>query len=110
MGDFVDLESNIENIPPNSSNYEPEYTDPSVLLPSFRCNARVFFLTYPRCPVPAGDALQLLTGLIGSRLEFICVGHELHKDGGDHLHVVFKVKVSWAMTCLSDKKINDSFY
>lgn len=93
MGDFVDLESNIENIPPTTSNYEPEFTDPSILIPSFRCNARVFFLTYPRCPVPAGDALQLLTGLIGSRLEFICVGHELHKDGGDHLHVVFKVKV-----------------
>lgn len=91
MGDFVDLESNLENVPPQENDIE--YSDPSLDIPNFRCNAKVFFLTYPRCPVPAGDALSLLTGLIGSRLEFICVGHELHKDGGDHLHVVFQVKV-----------------
>lgn len=72
---------------------EIHYDDPAADIPNFRCNARVFFLTYPRCTVPSGDALSLLSGLIGDRLQFICVGHELHKDGGDHLHVVFQVKV-----------------
>lgn len=70
-----------------------EYTDPTDDITNFRVNARVFFLTYPRCPVPGGDALALLSGLIGDKLQFICVGHELHADGGDHLHVVFQVKV-----------------
>ncbi len=84
MGDHLDIESTTNNI---------EYDDPTDDIPNFRCNARVFFLTYPRCDVPSGDALTLLRGLIGQRLDFICVGHELHQDGGNHLHVVFSVKV-----------------
>lgn len=100
MGDFIDIEpdtdifEDIENQQPQSDN-DIQYDDPTTVIPNFRCNARVFFLTYPRCPVPSGDALSLLRGLIGNRLEFICVGHELHKDGGDHLHVVFQVKRKW---------------
>lgn len=75
------------------SDNDIHYDDPSVDIPNFRCNARVFFLTYPRCPVESGDVLSYLRDLIGGKLSFICVGHELHKDGGDHLHVVFQVKV-----------------
>lgn len=94
MGDFLDIQATSD-----TRDDDITYDDPAIPVQNFRCNARVFFLTYPRCPVPAGDALQLLTGLIGQRLEFICVGHELHKDGGDHLHVVFQVKVSVRFTC-----------
>ncbi|QCO93523.1 replication-associated protein [Gopherus associated circular DNA virus 4] len=65
------------------------------MVPNFRVNARVFFLTYPRCPVPSGECLRLIRELSGQRLEFICVGHERHRDGGDHLHVVFQVKRKW---------------
>lgn len=100
MGDFIDIEpdidllEDIENQQPQTDN-DIEYDDPTNDIPNFRCNARVFFLTYPRCDVPSGDALSLLRGLIGQRLDFICVGHELHKDGGNHLHVVFSVKRKW---------------
>lgn len=89
MGDLIDIQATSDT----RDDFDITYDDPTTDISNFRCNARVFFLTYPRCPVPAGDALQLLTGLIGERLQFICVGHELHKDGGDHLHVVFQVKV-----------------
>lgn len=83
-----------ENIAPINLD-APEYDDPTVTVTNFRCNARVFFLTYPRCPVPAGECLRLIRELSGERLQFICVGHERHSDGGDHLHVVFQVKRKW---------------
>lgn len=88
---FIDNYAEDENVPPSDG--EEEYPDPAVPIPNFRCNARVFFLTYPRCPIPAQYALDKLREIIGPRLDFICVGHELHKDGGDHLHSVFQVKV-----------------
>lgn len=92
--DFLDIEATIENIDPTEATEDAEFPDPAEPIANFRCNARVFFLTYPRCPVPSGDALAELSSIIGERLSYICVGHELHKDGGDHLHVVFQVKVT----------------
>lgn len=91
--DAGEINSQIDNDP--ITNPQATDIDPATQINNFRCNARVFFLTYPRCPVPSGTALTLLTAVIGDRLEFICVGHELHEDGGDHLHVVFKVKRKW---------------
>ena len=51
----------------------------------FRWNTKSFFLTYPQCNQTKEDALTALHAL--QELDGAVVGHELHADGGNHLHV-----------------------
>ena len=51
---------------------------------TFQLNAKNVFLTYPRCTLPKEDLLQHLLSLFPEST--IRVGHELHRDEGDHLH------------------------
>ena len=55
-------------------------------------NAINHFLTYPQCPITKEDAMAaILTKDAAApsavKISWIVVGHELHEDGGDHLHV-----------------------
>ncbi len=62
----------------------------------FRCHSKTFLLTYSRCDVTKESMFEHLLGLIGNRFEYLVVAHELHEDGGDHLHAFFTVKVIYA--------------
>ncbi|QCO93519.1 replication-associated protein [Gopherus associated circular DNA virus 5] len=61
-------------------------------MPDFDLHAKHAFLTYPQCDIPAGDVLADLATICGARWSFIAVGHELHEDGGDHLHALIAFK------------------
>lgn len=50
-------------------------------------NAKNYFLTYAQCEVTKEDMLAALLELEGDRIKWAVVAHELHQDGGDHLHV-----------------------
>lgn len=52
----------------------------------FDIHAKNVYLTYPRCDLTKEDAIRQLSEAAGARLLFIAVSHELHDDGGDHLH------------------------
>ncbi|QDJ95259.1 replication-associated protein [Capybara virus 26_cap1_2125] len=54
---------------------------------TFRMNAKNYFLTYPQCEVAKEDMLAAFLEKEGDRIKWMVVAHELHKDGGDHLHV-----------------------
>lgn len=73
---------------------------------NFDFHAKHAFLTYPQCSIPAGDALADLTALTGERAAYIVVAHELHEDGGDHLHALVAFKVS-AVTILVMRRISN---
>lgn len=53
----------------------------------FRISTRNIFLTYSQCPLPKEDVLTSLAQLLEDHQPHIRVGHELHQDGGHHLHV-----------------------
>lgn len=57
------------------------------LATTFRCNARAFFLTYPRCHSPRQELLEFLCGLEPSWV-YVTVGEESHQDGCPHRHAV----------------------
>lgn len=54
---------------------------------AFRVNAKNFFLTYAQCPITKEDMLAHLQELEGDKIKWIIIAHELHQDGGSHLHV-----------------------
>lgn len=60
---------------------------------TFDFHARNVYLTYPRCPWTTRDALDALVSRLNARWSFACISHELHEDGGDHLHGVICFKV-----------------
>lgn len=60
---------------------------------TFDFHARNVYLTYPRCPWTTGDALDAIVSRLATRWSFACISHELHQDGGDHLHGVICFKV-----------------
>lgn len=51
--------------------------------PTFRVNAKCFFLTYPQCDISKEDLLEHLDSF---KPVWIVVGRELHEDGQPHLH------------------------
>lgn len=63
--------------------------------PRFDFHARNVYLTYPRCTISSRDALTALVSKLDGWWSFACVSHELHEDGGDHLHglICFNVRV-----------------
>lgn len=54
---------------------------------NFRMNAINYFLTYAQCDIAKEDMLALLVELEGDRIKWCVIAHELHQDGGHHLHV-----------------------
>lgn len=56
----------------------------------FRVNAKNYFLTYAQCTIPKERMVELLVELEGDRIEWMVVAHELHEDGGSHLHVAIE--------------------
>lgn len=61
---------------------------------TFDFHAKYAFLTYPQCNISARDALTHLSAITGERATYLVVAHELHEDGGDHLHGLIAFKVS----------------
>jgi len=59
---------------------------------AFRLNAKNIFLTYSQCEVAKEDLLEFLKDLIGDRIKWCVVAHELHQDGGHHLHVQLELE------------------
>lgn len=53
----------------------------------FQLNAKNILLTYAQCAEPKEDLLEHLKQFGDG---FIRVGHELHQDGGHHLHAVMR--------------------
>ena len=57
----------------------------------FRYKAKSIFLTYAQCDVEKEAMLAHLKARVGidqtNQLAKACIGQELHKDGGKHLHV-----------------------
>lgn len=58
---------------------------------SFRLNAIQLFLTYPQCDCPKEEALAQLMTKEKLEIQKAVVGHELHKEEGEHLHVFIKL-------------------
>lgn len=60
----------------------------------FRLAVKTLFLTYPKCPIPKEEALEILKAKAFERdlriVEYI-VAQEKHEDGSDHLHVFLKL-------------------
>lgn len=55
----------------------------------FRLNASSLFLTYARCNVDKNVLLDAMNTFFKKYNPIFCVvSHELHEDGGDHLHAV----------------------
>ena len=78
-------------------------------MPNFDFHAKHAFLTYPQCDLSARDGLALLTDLCGSRAAYIVVSHELHEDGGDHLHALIAFKVSRRVMLINVHVTNMTF-
>ncbi|THG15137.1 hypothetical protein TEA_005497 [Camellia sinensis var. sinensis] len=57
---------------------------------SFRFYAKNVFLTYPQCPCPKEQLLELLQSLLQQACQpyYILVARELHEDGNPHLHAM----------------------
>ncbi|KAF5932804.1 hypothetical protein HYC85_028975 [Camellia sinensis] len=57
---------------------------------SFRFYAKNVFLTYPQCPCPKEQLLELLQSLLQLACQpyYILVARELHEDGNPHLHAM----------------------
>jgi len=54
-------------------------------MPRYQLCSKNIFLTYAQCTLTKENVLQKLKELIGEQAS-IRVGHELHQDGGHHLH------------------------
>nr|AGE12519.1 AC1 protein [Pepper yellow leaf curl virus] len=62
-------------------------------LNSFQVKAKNIFLTYPKCPIPKEQALELIQQIAcPSDKLFIRVAQEKHKNGSLHLHVLIQFK------------------
>lgn len=55
---------------------------------TFDFHAKNCFLTYPQCNYDPEQCLDHLRTLLGDKPTYIVVAHELHADGGDHLHAL----------------------
>lgn len=62
---------------------------------TFDFHAKTCFLTYPQCSYEPTQCLEHLRTLLGDKPTYIVVAHELHEDGGDHLHalICFRVRI-----------------
>lgn len=59
----------------------------------FRFRSRSSLLTYSQCTVPKETLLEFLKHKFNAYdIKFIRVGHELHEDGGHHLHAAVLLK------------------
>lgn len=70
----------------------------------FRCQAKTFFLTFPRCSAQKEEVSRLLNEFrpqCGARLLWSRVVQENHEDGAPHLHLVFQFDKS-VNVCRSD--------
>jgi len=56
-------------------------------MPRWDFHARYALLTYSQCPIPKETAIADIWGKPTREPNYVIVGHELHQDGGDHLHV-----------------------
>nr|WAE42443.1 MAG: replication associated protein [Cressdnaviricota sp.] len=54
----------------------------------FRLQGKSFFLTYPQCDMDKAVAMAELMTKVDTN--YVCVGHELHEDGSDHLHALIQ--------------------
>ncbi len=60
---------------------------------TFRLAAKHMYLTYPQCDTTKEDAMQAIKDHFGEdRIDYVIVGHELHEDGGNHLHIALGLK------------------
>nr|UOL65610.1 replication-associated protein [Tomato leaf curl Chiayi virus] len=60
---------------------------------SFQVKAKNIFLTYPKCPIPKEEALELIKNIqCPSDKLFIRVAQEKHSDGTLHLHALIQFK------------------
>ncbi|UUC10351.1 AC1 protein [Tomato leaf curl Tianyang virus] len=60
---------------------------------SFQVKAKNIFLTYPKCPIPKEEALELIKSIqCPSDKLFIRVAQEKHSDGTLHLHALIQFK------------------
>jgi len=73
-------------------------TDP--LKPGIR--ARNFFLTFPQCNTTKEEALARVTRKWDRHIKTVVVGHELHQDGGHHLHLFIAFKGSHKVTNIAN--------
>ncbi len=55
----------------------------------FRLQGKSFFLTYPQCRLSKERAMAKLEAKLKDTT-YVCVGHELHQDGSDHLHALLQ--------------------
>lgn len=106
------IKGGVSPLSPAESSREkmPNYIDNEAqAAPSYDFHAKHAFLTYPQCPVSKEDMLQHLLGL-RCRISFASVAHELHEDGGDHLHVflTFERKFRTRNPRYFDFKVPDS--
>lgn len=53
---------------------------------TFNSYAREYGLTYPQCPIEAEDQLEFFKAKFESKLTYVAIARETHKDGGFHLH------------------------
>ncbi|AGJ03640.1 replicase [Chilli leaf curl Bijnour virus-India] len=61
--------------------------------PSFCVNAKNIFLTYPKCPIPKEQMLEILQSInCPSDKLFIRVAQEKHQDGSLHVHALIQFK------------------
>jgi len=58
--------------------------------PSFRINAKSFFLTYPQCTKTKEEVKAFLESK--APLAYYLIGRELHEDGNPHIHAVVTYK------------------
>lgn len=61
----------------------------------FRVHSKTIFLTYSRCDATKEDIHAFLKQLIGRRFELLVTAHELHEDGGNHIHAFFTLLSRW---------------
>lgn len=58
--------------------------------PSFRINAKSFFITYPQCTKTKEEVKAFLESK--APLAYYLIGRELHEDGNPHIHAVVTYK------------------
>lgn len=61
-------------------------------MPNLRLSSKSFFLTYSQCDLTKEDLLQHLVAHLHEYGPTLRVGHELHQDGGHHLHAYIRLE------------------
>ena len=57
-----------------------------------KVKARHYFLTFPQCDTTKEEAMKRIKDKWNKIIEKVVVGHEKHKDEGDHLHIYLGFK------------------